>query len=52
MHYEHKRTEGLTCELLRIEKKGKQEVCVASIGDMVFRANKEIFHNDWQIKTK
>ena len=51
MIYEHARTTGLTCQLIGKEKRGKQEVYVATIGDMIFRANKEIFLQDW-IKTK
>jgi hypothetical protein len=51
MTYKHKRTTGLTCQLVTTEKRGKQVVYVATIGDMIFRANKEVFYQDW-VETK
>ena len=48
MKYRHHRTTGLKCDLVGTEKKGKQIVYVAAIGNMKFRANKEIFEKEWR----
>ena len=45
--FKHRWTAGLECDLVDIEKRGKQLVCVAVIGEMIIRQNKEIFYNEW-----
>ena len=48
MKYQHVRTKGLECDFVGTEKKGKQIVYVALIGQLKFRCNKEIFEKEWK----
>ena len=48
MKFKHWQTKGLECDLVGTEKKGKQIVYVAAIGNMKFRCNKEMFEKEWR----